>query len=119
MNDDCEWYLCDATPTTEGFFLIYSNDLNGLITFCKVILCINRNVCVFPEENGSVGVRKGIFPVERIRKDDVRTEQENMNEYFGMQIYGMLNATIICNYYYRNPETRDPVFAYSKKLRKK
>lgn len=46
-------------------------------------------------------------------------KQQNENEDFGQKLYGMLNATIICNYYYRDPITRNPIFAYTKKLKKK
>uniref|UniRef100_A0A8R1TNL5 Uncharacterized protein n=1 Tax=Onchocerca volvulus TaxID=6282 RepID=A0A8R1TNL5_ONCVO len=61
----------------------------------------------------------GLFPVRRIKNDDEKAKRQNVDEYFGQQIYEMLNASIICNYYYRDPVTHNPIFAYSKKLGKK
>ncbi|CAG9536078.1 unnamed protein product [Cercopithifilaria johnstoni] len=62
---------------------------------------------------------KALFPIRRIKNNDEKVKGQNDNEYFGQQLYGILNATIICNYYYRDPITRNPIFAYSKKLDKK
>ncbi|VDK58751.1 unnamed protein product [Gongylonema pulchrum] len=43
---------------------------------------------------------------------------QSEDEYFGQQLYSKLNARIVCNYYYRDPKTHEPRFAYSKKLNK-
>lgn len=78
------------------------------------------------EKNELLDERRGaVFPVrriridERIRIDDEIAKQQNANEYFGLQLQAMLNATIICNCYYRDRITHTPIFAYSKKFYKK
>ncbi|VDM91762.1 unnamed protein product, partial [Litomosoides sigmodontis] len=60
-----------------------------------------------------------IFPVRRIRTGEVFATHRNADESFGHKLQAMLNATIICNCYYRQPMTRTPIFAHSKKFDKK
>ncbi|VBB32258.1 unnamed protein product, partial [Acanthocheilonema viteae] len=75
LRNGSEWHICDATPTVNG-------------------------------QEELLGQGKTLFPVRRIKNyDDEKVIRQNENEYFGKQLYGMLNATIICNYYYRDPVT--------------
>uniref|UniRef100_A0A915Q631 Transglutaminase-like domain-containing protein n=1 Tax=Setaria digitata TaxID=48799 RepID=A0A915Q631_9BILA len=96
LKNGGDWHVCDATPISN--------------------------------EDGYQISEKGLFPVKRIKDmnndndndgDVDKTREPNEDEYFGKKLHGKLNANIICNYYYRDPVTREPIFAYSKKLEKK
>ncbi|VDP22424.1 unnamed protein product, partial [Onchocerca flexuosa] len=55
----------------------------------------------------------GLFPVGRIKNDDEKGKRQNIDEYFGQQLYGILNANIICNYYHRDSISIDkPIDGY-------
>uniref|UniRef100_A0A0R3RXR9 SET domain-containing protein n=1 Tax=Elaeophora elaphi TaxID=1147741 RepID=A0A0R3RXR9_9BILA len=85
----------------------------------KKIIWYKRSFFSFTEQEHLLSEGKVIFPVRQIKRGDGRVKGQNGEEYFGQQDYGMLNVDIICNYYYRDPTTRDPIFVYSKKLDKK
>ncbi|VDN02416.1 unnamed protein product [Thelazia callipaeda] len=71
-----------------------------------------------PKGYGGLTAGSALFPVAQIQHGNKDRKKSN-DECFGAQLHRLFTANIVCNYYYRDPVTREAVFTHSKTLEKR